>query len=430
MKEVIQISWPISIGMLSFTVMDLSDALIVGQLGTIELASVGLSSSVIFLINSFFIGFFESIKIAVSQKIGADKICAAKQIGWHGFFLSIPVGVLILCFSFVGLYLFQWLGGSAQIQEKSAAYFSLRIWASPFWFITLALSNYYQGSGNTHLPMKVNLLMCILNIILSQILIFGFYAIPAHGVYGSAYATIAADVFGMVIILIHFLKESIGFTFKFQFKIIKQIFEFGFPIGIRWLLDVGGWTFTIAMVAQFNEKIFAANQVAVRIMSLSLLPIYGISEAACILTGKYLGGHNFCALKKTYWSAIKTAAIITVTTGSVFLLFPIHLASLFQKDIIVLSKAKEILFLISIYQIIAAFSIITAGALNGTGDTKFFTIINTLSTWLIMIPCAYVFGFNFQLNITGIWISLIIHEIILAIGAGWRFKTENRKFLT
>ncbi len=425
-KEIIQISWPISMGMLSFTVMDFSDALIIGQLGAIELASIGLSSSIVFFINSFFIGFFESIKIAVSQKIGANQPCAAKQIGRHGLLISIPVGMLIICLGFMALHLFKWIGGSMQIQEKSMAYFSLRIWASPFWLITVVLSNYYQGIGNTYLPMKINIFMCVINVLLNQILIFGFYSFPAYGIYGSAYATIIANVFGMIFILVCFIKDT-KFEFKPHIRIIKQIFKFGLPIGIRWLLDVGGWTFAIVLVAQFGDKILAANQIAIRIMSLSLLPIYGISEAACILTAKYFGAGNLSAVQKTYWSAIKISLILTTATGLMFILLPIKLASLFQRNDVILFKTKEILFLMSIYQITAAFSIVTAGALNGIGETRFITILNIISTWFIMVPGAYILSVNCNLNAIGVWISLIIHETVLVIGTRWKFKIENWK---
>src|SRR3989338_707845 len=89
LKEVIHVSWPLVISMLSFTIMDVTDTLMVGQIGTSELAAVGMSTSVMFLINSFFIGFFESVKILVSQAIGADQKKLAKQAGWQGLFLAL-----------------------------------------------------------------------------------------------------------------------------------------------------------------------------------------------------------------------------------------------------------------------------------------------------------------------------------------------------
>ncbi len=422
LKEVAAISWPLAMGMLSFTIMDLTDTLMVGQLGTTELAAVGMSTSVMFLINSFFIGFFESVKILVSQATGADESRLARQAGWQGLYLAIPAGLLVIGLAFLSSQIFHLFGGPEHIQRLSAAYFVLRLWASPFWFVTLALASYYQGTGNTRLPMRVNIFMCVLNVILSQVMIFGFGSFPAYGVMGSAYATVISDFAGMLIILTYFVKHA-GVDFAIRFNIARKLLGLGIPVGIRWLLDVGGWTFIVGMIARQGEAPLAANQIATKIMSLSLLPVYGISEATCILTGQCTGAKDFPALNRSYWSAIQISVTIMLITGLLFLLVPMPLVSLFQKNTEVLILATQILMLVGGYQILSAFSLVTAGALNGTGDTKFTMVLIMLSTWLVNVPCAYLFGVIFEMGAFGMWLSLIAHEAVLVLGTQWRFHS-------
>ncbi len=398
----------------------------VGQLGMRELAAVGMSTSVMFLINSFFIGFFESVKILVAQAVGANQKKIAKQAGWQGLFLAFPIGILVIGLTYLSPVIFHFFGGPEHLQIMSQHYFGLRLWASPFWFVTLVLSSYYQGTGNMKLPMRINIFMCVFNIAASQLLIFGLGPIPAYGIDGSAYATVLSDILGMAIILTLFIRE-IGIEFKIHVNIIGKLLTLGVPVGIRWLLDTGGWTFVIGMIARLGETPLAANQIATKIMCLSLLPVYGISEAACILTGQCTGAQDFPALYRSYWATIRLAVSIMLITSLAFLLVPMPLVSLFQKDTGVLKLACEILMLVGCYQILSAFSLVTAGALNGTGDTRFTMVLLILSTWFVMVPSAYYFGVILELGVFGMWLSLIAHETVLVLGTQWRFHSGGWK---
>src|SRR3989338_2055285 len=426
LKEVIHVSWPLIISMLSFTIMDVTDTLMVGQIGTRELAAVGMSTSVMFLINAFFIGFFESVKILVSQAIGANQHQVAKQAGWQGLFLAFPMGILVVFLAYFSPIFFHIFGGPEHLQKMSQDYFNLRLWASPFWFVTLVLSSYYQGTGNVKLPMQVNIFMCVFNVISSQILIFGLGPIQAYGINGSAYATVLSDFLGMMLILTQFIREF-GVVLKIHWELIQKLLRLGIPVGIRWLLDTGGWTFVIALIARLGETPLAANQIATKIMCLSLLPVYGISEAACILTGQCTGAQDFVALKRSYWSTIQISVGIMLVTGLVFLLVPMPLVSLFDKDVEVLKLSCEILMLVGCYQVLSAFSLVTSGALNGTGDTKFTMLVLILSTWFVMVPSAYYFGVFLQMGVFGMWLSLIAHESVLVLATQWRFHSDGWK---
>lgn len=422
LKEVIHVSWPLVISMFSFAIMDVTDTLMVGQIGTAELAAVGMSTSVMFLINSFFVGFFESVKILVSQAIGAKQTHMAKQAGSQGLFLAFPIGLVVIGLTFLSPFIFHFFGGPEHLQKMSQDYFSLRLWASPFWFVTLVLSSYYQGTGNMKLPMQINVFMCVFNILISQILIFGLGPIRAYGMNGSAYATVLSDFLGMLFILFRFI-QTVGIEFKIRLKLIKKLWSLGLPVGVRWLLDTGGWTFVIGMIARLGETPLAANQIATKIMCLSLLPVYGISEAACILTGQCTGAQDFAALKRSYWSTIQISVGIMLLTGLVFLLIPMPLVSLFDKNTEVLKLSCEILMLVGCYQVLSAFSLVTSGALNGTGDTQFTMFILVFSTCFVMLPSAYYFGVILEMGVFGMWLSLIAHETVLVLGTQWRFHS-------
>ena len=426
LKDVATLAWPLMIGMLSFTIMDVTDTFMVGQIGKRELAAVGMATTIIFFINSFFIGFFESVKILVAQATGANQSGLAKQAAWQGVFLSIPCGMIVIGLAFFNHTIFAIFGGSLPLQEMARDYFSIRVIASPFWFITLAIGSYYQGTGNTKLPMFVNVLMCVLNVILCQVFIFGFGLIKPMGMDGTAYATILSDIVGMAILLFYLIKDA-KIPLKWFSDICRKLFKLGLPVGVRWLLDTGGWTLVVAMIARLGENELAANQIATKIMCLSILPVYGITETASILTGQCTGAQNMQALHRSYWSAIKLALLIMGSFGIIFWTMPTALVSIFQSDPEVIGLASQVLMILAIFQLMVAFSMTTAGALNGTGDTRFTMFLSISSTWLFMVPLAYSFGFILGYGMFGMWIALLLQELILAVGTQWRFRSGRWK---
>lgn len=419
-RHVAKLSWPLIVGMLSFTIMDVTDTLMVGWLGTKPLAAVGLASTVAFFINSFFIGFFESVKILVAQATGAQHKDAFGTLGWQGIFLAIPSGLLVMTLGFFSSEIFQHLGDSIEVKQLASEYFSIRIFASPFWFIMIALGSYFQGAGNTQLPMRLNLLVCCLNILLCWILIFGLGPIPAMGVAGSALATVLSTLIGAIIILWIFIRTT-QVKPKVELNKIRKLMALGFPVGVRWLLDVGGWTVAVGMMASLGEIPLAANQIATKIMHITILPVYGISESTAILTGQCVGANDIRAVYRSYWSALKLSQIIMIIFGAIFFLFPGWIIAYFHPEPAVLALASEILMMIAVFQIFAAISMTTAGALNGTGDTKFTMFLSVTATWFIMVPLAYLFGFYFNFGTTGMWAAVLLQEITLSMGAIWRF---------
>ena len=95
LRQVVSLAWPIVVGMISFTAMGVTDTLLVGRLGTTELAAVGLATTAFFLVNSFFLGALQGVKVLSAQATGASNEQAAAHTAWLGILLALPFGVLL-----------------------------------------------------------------------------------------------------------------------------------------------------------------------------------------------------------------------------------------------------------------------------------------------------------------------------------------------
>lgn len=413
-KDVTKLAWPIMLSMATTTVMDVTDTLMVGWLGTKELAAVGIATTVFLLCKSLFLGTFESIKILVAQAVGSGSMEKAKSFGLNSLFLLIPCSLLVFSLSFFSNEIFSFFGGPQDIQALAIEYFNIRTYAPIFWFTIIALSNFYQGIGDTKTPMIINIFVCILNIILDPIFIFGFGSLKGFGVAGSAIATELSFCLGSLIFLWLF-KKKVGFSKSFDLNKVKKLFSLGWPSGIRWFVDMAGFTVFTALVARLGTNELAANQIGVKILCISILPAWGISEAACILVGHHSGASRMPMVKKSFLSALYLGLMAMGFLGVLFLIFKNPIVSMFQPTSDVKALALDLILAIAIYQFFETIQNTCAMSLNGLGNTRFPMILTLALNWGVMIPLSYLMGIYYGFGLKGMWFSLCISLVLLSI---------------
>jgi len=423
LKEVALIAWPLIIGMSTYTVMDITDALLVGWLGTTELAAVGIATMIALVINSFFMGFFEGVKILVAQATGAKEHDLAVKACWQGIFLAIPCGLFVVSLRFFDEAIIGAFGGPENVQLLAREYFRIRVWCAPFWYVTLAMVCYFQGIGETKIPMRINIFVCVLNVLLCLLLIHGLGPIPAMGVPGSALATLLSTIAGFVVLTAYFLRKY-GLTKEWRMtNLAKRVVSVGWPVGVRMLLTIGGWTFYNSFLASLGENDLAANQIAIKVMTISMLPGYGIGEAACILVGQNIGAGNNAGVRRAYLAALSLAGLVMGSCIVLFVVFAKPIAGIFLSDPEVVALASNLLIFVAICQIFDGLVMTSAGALNGTGDTRFTMFVAIVGTWVLTTPLAYLFCKTLAFGAKGLWLAVSIELMIVAGIFIWRLRS-------
>ena len=418
-REIVHVAWPLIVGMLSFTAMGLADTLFVGRLGMTELAGVGLAVTVFFLVNSFFRMTLRGVGIVTSQADGAGDKDRALASAWQGIYAGIFFGFIVVFTGFFSQQIFALIGGEPKVLAFADEFFRVRVFAGPIWFIAVPIHAYFNGLGQTKLVMKFTLLANILNIILDPIFIFGFGPIPAMGVVGAAWATVLAFAISTLVTVTFFLRKK-GWYPTWKPDILKKVFELGVPIGIRATMGMLGWTIVTGMISRMGEAELAAHQIAIRIVSVSFLPGYGISEAASILVGRYMGAEKPLLAQKAYKNSLRFAFIVMGIFGIIFIAMPEMLLVAFKPSAEVVFIGTKLLQIAAFFQIADAISMVSTGALNGASDTKITSVVSIAATWLILIPIAYFLGIYSQFGINGIWFAMVFEVFIMALILGVR----------
>ncbi|MHC4945923.1 MAG: MATE family efflux transporter, partial [Planctomycetota bacterium] len=316
-REVVVLAWPIVVSMLSYTAMGVADTLFVGWVGKTEVGAVGLSITAFFLVNGFFLGALNGVKVVSAQATGAGDHKKAESSAWQGVILSIPCGLFVITLGLLHESIFDFLGGTAAVRSLAGDYFVVRVYSGIFWYVTWAICNAMQGMGNTRTPMHINVFANLLNVALDPIFIFGWGPIPAMGVTGAAIATVIACAAGMVLSLVFYIRAK-GFHPRWDWSVARPVINLGLPIGIRFFFEIGGWTAFTALLARMGENELAANQIAINIIKVSFMPGYAISDAACIMTGNYFGAGDMEGVKKSFHGALKVAIVFMAVCGLFF----------------------------------------------------------------------------------------------------------------
>jgi MATE family multidrug resistance protein len=296
-SEVVRLAWPIVISMLSYTAMGVADTLFVGWVGKTEVAAVGLAIMAYFLVNGFFLGALNGVKVVSAQAVGGGDPRRADSAAWAGVLLAVPFGLFVIGLGFFKETLFDCMGGTEAVRSLAGEYFGIRVFSGFVWYVTWAFCNAMQGAGDTRTPMWINVTANLMNVVLDPIFIFGWGPVPAQGVGGAAFATVLACAAGMVMAIVLYVRKE-GFHPRWDKAAASAVLRLGLPMGVRFFFEIGGWTVFTALLARMGEDELAANQVAINIMKVSFMPGYAVSDAACILTGNYFGAGDLEGVRK------------------------------------------------------------------------------------------------------------------------------------
>lgn len=412
------LAWPILVSMGSYSVMGLVDSLFVSQLGTSALAAVGLGTSALHLVTALWVGLLGGVRILVAQHVGAEDLPAARRVGWQGLWLALGAGLLVLgTVPFAGALL-ALVGAGPDLVVLGRDYVAVRLLSGPFVFLTFALQGWFQGRGDTRTPMRAVLAGNLLNIVLDPVLIHGLGGLPALGITGAGLATALAWVVQAVWLG---WRATLGLPVRPDRSELRALFRVGLPVGVNHLLDVLAFAVFAVLLASAGEAHVAAHVVVVRVLMTSVLPGHALGEATGVLVGQSLGAGRLSRARRAWWSGVRLATAFMVGVGALFVAVPALLLAPFGVDPEVLDLGTSALTLLGFVQVFDAVVMISLGALNGAGDTRFTLVSGLTTTWLVKVPVAALLV-GAGLGIVGAYLGVAAELVVLAFVVGTRVR--------
>ena len=389
-REVFGLAWPIIVSMLSFTLNFVIDSLYVARLGTAALGAVGLASAASFGVLSFPIGLLRGAKIVVAQSTGAADEVTVHRTLWHILWMVAGLGLVTASFAALAGPLFAFLGGSEEVQSLGSSYFVVRALGSGATFASIGIKAWFEGRGDTKTPMRASILANASNIVLDPFLIYGWAGLPALGLQGAAIATVIANLVS-VLYLVGPVRKSLDPTVPrtISRQLMTRALSLGAPVGLRQILEVGAWVLFMGLLSRVSEVHLAAHTTVARILSVSFLPAFAISEAGGILVGQSLGAGRPALARQSFRASCRLAMLFTAIMAVLFvgapnlLLFPFGLSPEVEE------LCRTLLVIGALFQFIDSVTVTSQGALNGAGDTRFVLLTGVGVAWCIELPLAW-----------------------------------------
>ena len=433
------------LGMLGHTFVSFVDNVMVGQLGTAELAAVSLGNSFMFIAMSLGIGFSTAITPLVAEADSEQNFIKGKSSFKHGLFLCTLLGISLFLLLIFSKPLMHLMKQPPEVVELAMPYLDLVALSLIPLIIFQAFKQFSDGLSMTKYPMYATLIANIANVILNYLLIFGKFGFPQLGIVGAAWGTLISRFIMLWYMWFLLKKKEKSKAYVTHIKLfvldklmLKKLINLGTPSAMQMFFEVAIFTAAIWLSGLLGKNPQAANQIALNLSSMTFMVAMGLSVAAMIRVGNQKGLKNYSELRRIAFSIFLLGALLAVLFGLLFLIFHGQLPKLYvdyDDSINVLDNtevviiASKLLLVAAIFQISDSLQVIVLGALRGLQDVKIPTIITFIAYWVIGFPISFFLGKDDAYGSIGIWLGLLAGLSSAAILLYIRFNYLTKKLI-
>ena len=409
------------------------DVFFVAKLGSSAVATVGLTESFLFLLYSIAIGLAMAVTAIIARRIGEHKHEEAAVTAVQAIILAV---LLSVPFALAGIIwaqdLLRLMGADAWTLEHGYRYMQWMLGGNAIIMLLFVINAIFRGAGDAAVAMRVLWVANALNIVLDPILIFGFGPIPALGIEGAAIATNIGRGAGVV------MQLWILFRGGKHIRVMASqwVWRGATVLGIvrtslggigQMIVAMTSWIFLMRILASIGSEAVAGATIAIRIMMFTLMPAWGMSNAAATLVGQNLGAKQPERAEASVWRIGWYNMAFTLGVSVAFFFFHDHLIAIFTDDPAVIAIGGEWLRILSYSYFVYGWWMVAVQAFNGAGDTATPTRINLVFFWLIQIPLCYWLAVSLGWQHTGVFWGVFVSETSVGLFTLWLFTRGKWK---
>lgn len=432
-KTMLSIALPITLQNFISSSLNMVDTVMVGELGEIQIAAVGLANQLFFLFSLLLFGINSGTSIFISQFWGKRDIPNIRRVMGiallSGGFLSVLFTLVALIAPEIVLHAFT--------KDRSVIMYGtgyLRIVSLSYLITAISFSYSFacRSIGHAKLPMAVSAISLVTNTILNYLLIFGKFGFPNMGVEGAALATLVARIVEVVLLLgviyhkKYVLASRLDEMFKLSHDFVMKFFKTTAPV----ILNEGFWSLGMTMYSAAYARIgtgaVAAVQIANTVQNLFMVIFFGLGNACAVMIGNKIGANkNETAIEYAKKFSVMGPSL-GIFMGLLLILSSRHILRLFNVSSGVGDDVVKILFIISLIMAVKVFNILlVVGILRSGGDTKYSMFLEMGSVWLVGVPLAFLGALYFKLPIYMVVALVSLEEVVKAAVGIPRFISKK-----
>lgn len=429
LRIIMALAWPTMLEQFMQTAVQYADTAMVGILGTQATAAVGATSEINWLITSSISALSVGFLAYISQALGANDRKKAGRAVSQAVITTFLVGNLFTVLT-VGLssYVPVWMQVDVDIQHITAQYFLILY--SPMIPRTaiIMFGTVLRSVGDSKSPMRIGLIMNVINIILNFILIYPTRVCDIFGwkvkmygaglgVNGAALASAIAFTIGGIIITyslwIHPVASPKGYSLKPDWEILKPCLKVAVPNMLQRFATSLGYVIFAAMINSIGEVSTATHAIANTVESAFYIPGYGMQIAAATLAGNAYGAKDNKKLEKLARIFIPVEIMLMIVSGGLLFIFAPYLVDIFSDNREVISLGTTVLRMVAISEPFYGFSIIVEGFMQGLGETKTPFVYNIIGMWVIRMTGTFICTQILHMGLISAWGCMVINNFAL-----------------
>ncbi len=409
------------------------DIYFVSKLGASAVATVGLTETYLFLLYSIAMGLAMAVTAIIARRIGEKNTKDAASSAIQSIFLAILAS---LPFSIGGIFfakeLLGFMGADQWSIDYGYRYTQWMLGGNMVIMLLFIINAIFRGAGDAAIAMRVLWISNGINIVLCPVLIFGWGPIPALGIEGAAIATNIGRGIGVLTQLWILVKGGK----RIQIKLSQLYWDGKSMLGIlrtslggmgQMIVAMTSWIFLMRILAEISSEAVAGATIAIRIMMFTLMPAWGLSNAAATLVGQNLGAGNPDRAESAVWKTGSYNMVFLVCVSIVYFFFNDSLMRIFTDDSEVIAVGSEWLRILSFSYFVYGWWMVATAAFNGAGDTKTPTLINLVFFWMIQIPLSWYLAISLGWEQSGVFWGVFVSETSVGLFTLWLFSRGKWK---
>ena len=413
------------------------NTIFVGQMmGVNAIAAVAVFFPILFFLMAFVIGLSAGATVLVGQAWGAQNMEEVLCVVGSTLFMTLIGGSIIALLGVVfAKHILLALGTDPDVMHLSLPYVQWMLAGSPLLFLYIIYTSILRGVGDSTTPLIVSGMTILIGLLITPVLIAGYFGFPKMGIIAPAIATIVGYFAVLVFLFVYLNKKDHPLKpnrlllshIRHHPELSKIVLRLGIPTGIQMVTTSVAGLVIVGLVNHYGSNATAAYGAVNQVLNYIQFPALSISIAASIFAAQAIGAGKSDLLAKVTRTALAMNILVTGSLVTLAYLFSKYLMALFITDPNVVALGQQLLFIVLWSILFFGASSIFASIMRASGTVTVPMIINIFAIIAIEVPCAYLFSQWWGLQ--GIWYAYALAFVCLCILQGlyyqlvWKRKT-------
>ena len=434
-RAVWRLAWPTMLQNMIGGLQGVIDHAMVGNfVGYTGNAAIGVSLQIFIVVIVFIMSLYSGMGVLVARFAGAGDHEKVNRTVYQAFLTSVglSVGVLAPLGYVVSPYLLDIVHATPEVQAQALPYLRIMFVFSFGMLMFFMVGGALRSAGDARTPLRLGVVLTVLNIVLNVILIPGLGPIPRLGTTGAALGTaIAGGVVSLIALYLLFSGRLVvafhrGMSLKPDWSIIRSLFRFGLPTGLQGVaMNVAG-VLLLRFIGSLEQSAEAQAAYAVGYTELFAFITWtsvGLMGATAAVAGQNLGAGHTDRSVRAVQVASRIGLGVAAVMGLLFLTIPRYLLALFgMHDPVVVGLGVQLLTFLSVSGLFVTVALTYSGGLQGTGDTKSPFYISVVSQIVVPLGWCAVLQATRGLAPTDIWLAILLGHATRSTLSVLRFR--------